>query len=38
MMQLLQRQRDRKESIRLGLSDFNVDALIAQLNKKFYKN
>lgn len=34
--QLLQRQRDRKESIRLGLCDFNVNLFIAQLNKSPY--
>lgn len=31
--QLLQRQRDNTESIRLGLSDFSVNLFIAQLNK-----
>lgn len=32
-LQLLQRQRDRKESIALGLAEFNVNKLVAQLNK-----
>lgn len=32
-MQLLQRQRDRKESVALGLAQFNVNKLVSQLNK-----
>jgi len=32
-LQLLQRQRDKKESVALGLAEFNVNKLVAQLNK-----
>ncbi|CED83182.1 iq domain-containing protein-containing [Phaffia rhodozyma] len=38
MQDLLHKQREQKKSIALGLGEYNVNLLVAQLNKKFYKN